>query len=101
MGRIDTRPFGDRDSLTLVEFLLARIDEDEAVARAYLESRGGTSPSPLVRRVMERALDDCQARRRLVVEHAAAPHPDSACTALKLLAAAHRDHPEHPVAPPA
>ena len=86
MGRIDTRPFGDRDSLTLVEFLLARIDEDEAVARAYLESRGGTSPSPLVRRVMERALDDCQARR---------------CTALKLLAAAHRDHPDHPGAPPA
>ena len=101
MGDVDTRPFGDRDSRTLVDFLLARIDEDEAVARAYLESRDGASPSPLVRRVMERALDDCRARRRLVVEHAAAPHPDSGCTALKLLAAAHRDHPDHPGAPPA
>ncbi|GAA2143663.1 hypothetical protein GCM10009844_16300 [Nocardioides koreensis] len=100
MGSIDTRQFGDRDSLTLVEFLLARITEDEAVARAYLD-REGASPSPLVRRVMERALDDCLARRRLVVEHAAAPHPDRVCTALKLLAAGHRDHPDHPGLQPA
>ena len=95
MGSFETRSFGGDDGVTLVEFLLARIDEDEAVARAYLGPDPVPWPSPVVRAVMERALEACQARRRLVAEHLHDTHPVSSCTALKLLAAGHLDHPDH------
>jgi hypothetical protein len=95
MESVGTRGCGGGQRLSLVEFLLARIEEDETVALGYLTPDDVGSTSPVVRQVMERALDWCQARRRLVAEHATAPH-GRACATLRLLAAGHHDHPDHP-----
>jgi hypothetical protein len=77
------------DSTSLYEFLIARIDEEEAVARGCL-----TSAAPLgsvVHQVLERALDACGTRRRMLAEHAT--HGDCTCTTLRLLAAAYLERP--------
>jgi len=77
------------DSTSLSAFLIARIDEEEAAARGCL-----TSAAPLssvVHQVLERALDACGTRRRMVAEHAT--HGDCTCTTLRLLAAAYLERP--------
>ncbi len=96
MESVGTRGCDGGESLSLVEFLLARIEEDETVALGYLRSGGPGSTSPVMRQVMERALDWCRARRRLVAEHAAASHAHHGCATLRLLAAGHHEHPDHP-----
>ena len=77
------------DGPSLSDFLIARIDEEEAVARGCLAS---TAPlGAVVHQVLERALDACGTRRRMVAEHAA--HGDCTCTTLRLLAAAYLERP--------
>ena len=77
------------DSTSLSAFLIARIDEEEAVTRGCLAS---TAPlSSMVHQVLERALDACGTRRRMIAEHAT--HGDCTCTTLRLLAAAYRERP--------
>lgn len=77
------------DCTSLSEFLIARIDEEEAAARGFLSS---TAPlSSMVHQVLERALDACCTRRAMIAEHAT--HGDCTCTTLRLLAAAYLERP--------
>ena len=77
------------DSTSLSEFLIARIDEEEATARGFLTSAAPLSS--MVHQVLERALDACCTRREMIAEHAT--HGDCTCTTLRLLAAAYLERP--------
>jgi hypothetical protein len=75
------------DHIELSEFLLARLAEEEAIARSCLDE--DTGASPVLRRVMEGAVTACVSRRRLVLEHRDShPHEDD-CELLVHLAAAY------------
>ena len=98
-------------TLTLTEFLLARIAEDEREATAcldqYMRGDGGTK-SRWVRQLAE-----CEAKRRIVEEHgpfweddspslcrvchdyAAHDAAASPCRTLRLLATVYADHPDY------
>jgi hypothetical protein len=95
--------------MTLTEFLLARIAEDEAVA-----SRGGRHNAPGVFANDNygcllvdpaRVLAECEAKRRVVKLHSAesGQHPDFCghdlrelpCPTLRLLALVYADHPDY------
>jgi hypothetical protein len=110
--------------MTLTEFLLARIAEDDEAARALL-AEGWThdgSPSPTADQPMARfgrvaftlgrVLADCEAKRRIVALHGDA-HECSTydhtgeidnctwclyatdCSTMRLLAAVYGDHPDY------
>lgn len=84
------------DISTLREFLLARIEEDEALVLAFADFPGSQWPDPVPQHVAERALDACAARRRMVVEHSSeADHPEG-CITIRLFAAAYLGHPGFP-----
>ena len=56
--------------MTLVEFLMARIAEDEAFARSALALNGSGTTWPLGHPLdPARALADCEAKRRIVEAH--------------------------------
>ncbi len=105
--------------MSLVEFLLARIDEDEAAARRFMVDNDdypdhvlGQHPCGWIRRRTvdspgrhldvedfeggpgnaARVLADCEARRRLV-HHAADTMDAGGRTVLELLALPYADHP--------
>lgn len=100
--------------MELTEFLLARIAEDEAVARAAIAERQRVRPDwpadtdvsagdwPAVAMVGgERWLAECEAKRRIVAR--SAPLADMqvrrqtrnlACDTLRALALPYRDHPD-------
>lgn len=114
--------------MTLTEFLLARIAEDETRARAWSRAHNDPGPQPtyhyeimrrhrrewptlwrsLDRFTPERALAECEARRRIVHEHAwtgvawAAANErdcprcgmDQPCSTLRILAEVYADHPD-------
>jgi hypothetical protein len=86
-----------RNIRTLSDFLLARITEDEEAARACLARPApGLVADPGVRTLMDRALDACDARRQMVLEHSTGPHRHRACTTLRLLASAYLERPDFP-----
>lgn len=103
---------------TLVEFLLARVAEDEAVARAA----GDEAPSPwrndcgtlsdargtqmagyageaagphIARHDPARVLAECEAKRRIVEAVASGFYDSDLEVALRDLAAVHADHPDY------
>jgi hypothetical protein len=92
--------------MTLVEFLLARIAEDEPLARAQLAAgrQHGTSWDYNDPR---RCLAECEAKRRIVAMHSphaelcywshdsSAVHDDEPCLTLLLLAQPYTDHPDY------
>jgi hypothetical protein len=75
--------------MTLVDFLLARIAEDEALAAPALEMdpahwcTAGTHIEP------ERWLAECEAKRRILEEH------EHACPTTQALALPYADHPDY------
>ncbi len=84
--------------MTLVEFLLARIAEDEKFAvmdwpagRAW--SGSGLPPDPT------RIVTECEAKRRIVQRYSVPdPHDEPGCRdcdMLRLLALPHADHPDY------
>jgi len=88
MGSVDTHAAGGRlRDPTLSEFLIARLEEDEAVTRACLEADDPELLSPTMRQALTAALEACRARQRLVLEHVAAGHKDCRCATLRMLAA--------------
>lgn len=52
--------------MTLAEFLLARIAEDESTARALERLEFWPGPGPTVEEFENRLLAECEAKRRLV-----------------------------------
>lgn len=104
MGRVVSAAGERMATVTLTEFLLARIAEDEAVARAglVLETGAGYEPvagsegpiSPWQRRL----LAECEAKRRIVERCSAvgAGYPSHylAQGMLAELAAVYADHPD-------
>ncbi|MCW2785228.1 MAG: hypothetical protein JWP74_1745 [Marmoricola sp.] len=98
--------------MTLTEFLLARVAEDEAVAeRVYLWSGAGLDDFD---ELGDRVLAECEAKRRIVEEHAPAEHNPALCgtcvvwadqyeasgiylpcLTLQLLALPYADHPDY------
>jgi len=88
MGSVDTPAAGGRlEDPTLSELLLARLEDDEAVTRAFLETEDRELLSPTMWHALAAALDACRARQRLVTEHVAAGHRDCRCATLRMLAA--------------
>ena len=90
--------------MTLVKFLLARIAEDESVARDAAESEIHTVEHEMQERWSpERVLAECEAKRRIVKESAyelnrRPPSPRAATAArvtLLLLALPYADHPDY------
>lgn len=95
------------DTETLPNFLLARIAEDEAVARARGQtSSEGVRGRPWVKPTPARVLAECAAKRRIVEHHTATParrHPGYDCKwcgmtwpcfDLRNLAPPYADHPD-------
>ncbi|GAA1992823.1 DUF6221 family protein [Isoptericola halotolerans] len=108
--------------MTIVEFLTARLDEDEAVARALIgsplagELMGAGVPLPrtpeglrfMAYNLPQRVLIEVEAKRRIVALHsgdaawcswsqdANERHGDGPdCDTLRLLALPHADHPDY------
>ncbi len=77
------------ENLRLGEYLLARIQEEEAVLRAHLTRTDALHP--VLRRVLEGAMTACQSRRLLVLEHLDGHREGDSCELLLLLAAGY-DH---------
>lgn len=106
-------------NLTLTEFLLARIAEDEAAAREVMADNFGDGPIgtgddpwPSERAFAERytvarVLAECEAKRRIVEEHSGITATDidwsacsvcrdtSPCVTLRALALPYADHPDY------
>ncbi len=91
--------------MTLAEFLLARIAEDEKAAYSNIESPPGYAPraedDPLVLWA-RRVLVACDAKRRIVELHAEDVHEcvdmvavHEPCTTVQLLALPYADHPDY------
>lgn len=90
-------------SVTITEFLLARIAEDERVARAEVARVAG-SPRRSGKAYALRMGRECEAKRRIVAlwvstaEDAAEPYPgmqDMADDTLRTLALCYVDHPDY------
>ncbi|MFC4787248.1 DUF6221 family protein [Nocardioides sp. MAHUQ-72] len=82
------------DTSDLRDFLLARVAEDEAVARSYLHDDRSQRLGPVVHDVMVGALTACRERRLLILEHCGSRHAPGGCGLLLLLAAGYVGHPE-------
>jgi hypothetical protein len=97
---------------TLVEFLTARLDEDEAAAeRIETTSCHGVESDAEADYLLfaRRACTECEAKRAIMDEHAVTPHPvrswvncstcgarvGPACTTLIHLASVYADHPDY------
>ena len=94
--------------MTLTEFLLARIAEDEAEMAAAIESRYPSGRWTILRNP-SRLAAECEAKRRIVEEHRGGkwPNPPDPCDAhdasfvstpcdtLRYLAAVYADHPDY------
>ena len=93
--------------MTLVEFLLARIAEDERRAHWYDLDEGPYEPGETVRAIYRpaRVLAECDAKRRIIDRHV---DPDSRacncsemgwptdlCDVIRPLAAVYADHPDY------
>ena len=80
------------DVVTITEFLLARIAEDEAGARAVVGDRNAwdTPEWDASRWSPWRVLDECEAKRRLVGDEWY-EDPET----LRILAAIYSDHPDY------
>lgn len=91
--------------MDLIDFLKARIDEDEAVARASLDSIGGDhhgmecvvseeGMAHLMRHDPARVLADVAAKRAIVDDYAEVPST-ARLRPLRWLAEVWRDHPDY------
>ncbi|MFC4783555.1 hypothetical protein ACT8ZV_03720 [Nocardioides sp. MAHUQ-72] len=72
-------------------FLLSRLDDEDQTARELLER---DELSPVLRRVLEHALQNAAARRLEVLSHTSREHGDRMCHTLLTLAASYATHPE-------
>lgn len=101
--------------LTLTEFLLARIGEDEAVARRVAVETAYPPPKPIggiprlgiVGYSTARVLAECEAKRRIVEAHPSrfggcetcheldGPDAYAPCATLRALAAVYAQHPDY------
>jgi hypothetical protein len=83
----------DVATMTLIDFLLARIAEDEAVARDSLALYGPGSSLYVARHDPARVLAECAAKRRIIAAHEAA---DFALNddVIRLLALPYAEHPD-------
>lgn len=102
--------------MTLVEFLLERIVDDEAAAEEWNAVITGSPIGDWIHEVRRRVLADCEAKRRVVALHPAKERrewyecavcfdPDTApgdydfedwpCPTLRLLALPYADHPDY------
>ena len=94
--------------MTLVEFLRARLDEDEAAAKAWLPfgNPDAAARVHIARLDPGRVLREVEAKRRLIADYevydASARYPDSEGgiaiglgTAVELAALAYADHPDY------
>jgi hypothetical protein len=86
----------DIEQLTLTEFLLARIAEDEAVARATIDELAFLGPP----RTRGRAIADCEAKKRIVERFARHSQSGTSrecrrCDTLRDLASVYADHPDY------
>jgi hypothetical protein len=78
--------------VTLIEFLLARITEQEIRCRTLLDT---AELAPAVRRALTVALADCQAKRRIVeMQSFHFPGEDEPSWELLALAYTYSDHPD-------
>jgi hypothetical protein len=90
----------DTQTLTLADFLLARIAEDEGTAREVgpylLRSSQRTSIAHADRWHPTRVLAECEAKRRVVAasEQGHGGWPDGVYFALQCLALPYADHPD-------
>ena len=100
--------------MTLTEFLLARIAEDEAVAQRWAEDVDGVAPDGrpwrdrrgrFIYAPRAHVLAECAAKRAIVTLHSAelGQHPDFCghdlralpCPTLRLLARPYAEHPDY------
>lgn len=95
--------------MTIVEFLLARIAEDESIGRDWKLNRGkvevhGGGTGYLALASPERVLAECAAKRAIMDEHHPSADPCDAhnasfetiaCDTLRHLAAVYEDHPDY------
>lgn len=91
--------------MTLTEFLLARIAEDEAVARVEVQRLAGAARRG-GKRTARRRWAECEAKRRIVdtfeareeqahESNAIAAHATGLRIAMKILALVYADHPDY------
>ena len=84
--------------MTIEEFLLARIGEDEAVARMWYQDEGGGEWEPLEGRV----LAECAAKRQIIkhctetLEDSSGGYTSGALLAERVLSAMASTYAEHP-----
>ena len=85
------------DVVTITEFLLARIAEDEAGARAVVGDRNAwdTPEWDASRWSPWRVLDECEAKRRIVDDVQCGWFDTDLAGACKHLAAVYSDHPDY------
>ena len=89
-------------SVTLADFLLARIAEEEGLARAakaavddpdgFFDGSPAADHHHYQRHTPDRVLADCEAKKRIVESFSGAP---LFAQVLRLLALAHADHPDY------
>jgi uncharacterized protein DUF6221 len=89
-------------AMTLADFLLARIAEDERIARAakaaddnpdtFSDVSSAADHSHYLRHTPDRVLAECEAKRRIVESFSGAP---LFAQVLRLLALSHADHPDY------
>jgi hypothetical protein len=94
----------------LTDFLLARIADDEAVARSVIDDDDGVTFFPRKAHAShaiawqpQRVLAECEAKRRIIAEHSpvdpcdahAADYRTIPCDTLLFLASVYADHPDY------
>ena len=107
-GRGEGRGVSETGLVTLTDFILARIAEDEAWARiegaAYLRAHDPSAlvDEPKTPALFPRVLAECEAKRRIVEEALSAPPTsqfdgvrESGAWTLRALAAIYADHPDY------
>lgn len=88
----------DTGTLTLTDFLLGRIADDEDFAWADLRDYGPEGDDPTNLMAPSRWLAECEAKRRIVQEHEWSYRDVAESglkSALRILASVYADHPDY------